>query len=133
MTRTLSFAAIGVLLTGLLGAAAAQAQAVYATNYDLLLTVGGETHQVRSQARVRSGHSVPATFRNHRVEFTVSQQSTSRVRIDIRIFEKARDGWQPVTAQLLTIAGGLGMPLEYTWNNGELELDIAIVVSAVPR
>lgn len=105
-----------------------QSPVIYTSNYDVLLHVGDATRQIRSRAKVCSGHVIPLDFQNHRIDLRVAEISSEKYSVEIAIFELSQGDWYQLNTENLTFEGQLGIPTQFSWESGELALDLAMVV-----
>ncbi|MDH3747700.1 MAG: hypothetical protein OER97_05795 [Gammaproteobacteria bacterium] len=127
MTALLRFLTIACIFVTAVGVA--ESTLIFATNFDLKLTVGGETSEAQNRVKVRNGSTIPIEFQRHRVDVAIAEASADEFRANLRIYEKTEGEWYLLNAASLSFVGSYGSPTAYEWNIGEISLDLAIVVS----
>ncbi len=120
-----------VLLCSVLGAGVCHAQStlIFASNYDLVLTVNGDFSRARSRVEVRNEHTFPIEFHNHKIHITVSAISEDRYSIRMSIYEKSLEAWFEINTDTITFSGTYSIPVEYKWSGVGVQLNLALVVS----
>ena len=119
------------ILFSLLGAAVCHAQStlIFASNYDLALTVNGELSRARSRVEVRNESTFPIEFHRHKIHITVSAVSEDQYTINMSIYEKSLGAWFEINTEDISFGGTYSIPVEYIWNGAGVQLNLALVVS----
>ena len=107
---------------------------VFITNYDVTLTVDKNQpmHIQNNSIKVRSGNTIPyVELGRYKVELRLSEQSPNRFSVDAAIFEKEKHDLRQISFDMPTYESELGIPLQFSWNSGDVLLDVALVVSIV--
>lgn len=120
-----------LVLWGVLGAGICHAQStlIFASNYDLALTVNGELSRSRSRVEVRNEHTFPIEFHKHKIHITVSATSEDQYSINLSIYEKSLGAWFEISTDTISFSGTYSIPVEYKWSGVGVELVLALVVS----
>ena len=120
-----------VVLWGVLGAGVCHAQStlIFASNYDLVLTVDGELSRSRSRVEVRNEHTFPIEFHKYKIHITVSATSEDQYSVNLSIYEKSLGAWCEINTDTILFSGTYSIPVEYQWSGVGVKLILALVVS----
>lgn len=105
-----------------------QVTTVFASNYDVVLTVNGEINHAQSSAKVRAGHTIPVELQRHKVGLTVLAVTPGKYAVVTTLFEKSHGDWFPISVDIPELDADLGSPMTFTWEANDIRLDVALVV-----
>ena len=101
---------------------------VLATTYDIKMSLDSQEYRVSSRDLVRSGNEIPNSLQNFKIGLRIFEKSAAEFLVQVVIYEKEGTGWHAITVPPLEFGGELGVPTEYVWESGGINLDLAIVV-----
>ena len=118
-----------IALSLLIAPSHASAQTVFASNYDLVLTVGDTQYRATNRVQVEDGHVIPVKFHRIRVDLEVSSVGSDKFQVLITILEQIDGEWFQTDVGPEGFGGRIGAPLQFSWNGDNMRLNVAINVS----
>jgi hypothetical protein len=120
---------IALAATLFLGEALAEPSRIYAANYELEFVAGPQNFSIQSRDRVRSGNEIPMELQSYKVGLQIMDAEDGEFLLRINVYERDGMSWFQINAPAPEFSGELGMPMDVTWESGELKIDLAIAVS----
>lgn len=116
-------------LVASLGPDLSLAQTTFASNYDVILTVGDAQYRAQSRVRVADGSTIPIEFTRFRVNLNVSSIDSERFQVLLTIDERIDREWIRLDVDPEGFGGAFGAPLRFAWNGNSVRLNIAFIAS----
>ena len=119
------------------GSSFSESGQMFITNYHVTWKIGNNTRVSQNRGiKVLAGDVIPLPILPyHKLELKITEVSSSKFSVDVMILENIRDdilqmdNWKPIISEALRHDGDYGIPMEFSWESGELHLEVAIVVS----
>ena len=127
-----AFLVVTCLVIGLAchtGAIHAEATTIFAANYDMDFAVGDQEYSVQTRNRVRSGHEIPNELGSYKVGMQIEEVSDSEFVLRLNVYERDGMSWFHINAPAPMFTGETGMPMEVSWESGDLRIELVIAVS----
>lgn len=110
--------------------ALSQSDAVFETEYDVVLTINENQHRSQGTARVENNDVIAIEFQDYKVELRVSLFEADKFIVETSIFERAEENWVRMgNDESGGFGGGVGNFSSFSWNGDGLGLNIAFINS----
>lgn len=110
-------------------AAGAESATIFAANYHMDFAAGDQLHTIQTRNRVHSGHEIPNELGSYKIGMQIEEVPDGEFLLRLNVYERDGMSWFHINAPAPEFTGELGMPMEVSWESGELRITLAIAVS----
>ena len=123
------FLSVFLLLASGPGPASDGSAASFAVNYDIVLTVDGVQHQVRSRARIANGSTLAVPMSRFRVDIDFGEVSGDSFVARVSVLERDGSDWLRLLPEPAHVSGQLNAPVSFVLSTATVHLDLAVAVA----